>query len=113
MADERSQKRKRGEAATEQLSHCKAKKDKNESIFKDLHKKHSAKYDMPRLRLWSRMIAAGIHDDYNEPPDIPPFTKSKRAPKEAMSNCNSGAAVAIVEALQDVSLLLAPYNFYI
>ena len=71
------------------------------NIFKDLHKKHSAKYDMPRLRLWSRIIAAGIHDDYDEPQDIPPFAKSKRAPKEAASNCNSGAAVAIVEALQD------------
>ena len=81
MADERSQKRKRVEAAIEQSSHCKAKKDKNESIFKDLHKKHSAKYDMPRLWLWSRMVAAGIHDDYNEPPDIPPLLRVRGHPR--------------------------------
>ena len=56
---------------------------------------------MPRLRLLSRMIAAGIHDDYDEPPDIPAFSKSKRARKETMSGCISDAAVAIVEALQD------------
>ena len=47
------------------------------------------------------MIAGGIHDDYDEPPDIPAFSKSKRARKETMSGCISDAAVAIVEALQD------------
>ena len=31
------------------------------------------------------MIAAGIHEDYDEPPDIPAFSKNKRARKETMS----------------------------
>ena len=100
LADGGGNKRKRGDAA-EQSSHRKAKEDENESIFKDLHEKHSGKYDTPRLRLWSRMIAAGIHDDYDEPPDIPAFSKSKRARKETVMDSISGAAVAIVEALQD------------
>ena len=97
-----SHKRKRGDAATEKSSHRMAKEEETEIIFKNLQGKHSAKYDVPRLRLWSRMIAAGIHDDYDKPPDIPAFSsKNKRARKETMSDCISGAAVAIVEALQD------------
>ena len=99
LVDGASLKRKRD--AGEQSAYRKSKEEENDFIFKNLHDKHSTKYDMPRLRLWSRMIAAGIHDDYDEPPDIPAFSKSKRAHKETMSGYISDAAVAIVEALQD------------
>ena len=100
VVDGGSHKRKR-DTAVKQSSHRKTKEDESESAFKTLHEKHSAKYDAPRLRLWSRMIAAGIHEDYDEPPDIPAFSKNKRARKETMSGCISDAAVAIVQALQD------------
>ena len=99
LGDGASLKRKRD--AGGQSAYRKSKEEENESIFKNLNDKHSTKYDMPRLRLWSRMIAVGIHDDYDEPPDTPASSKSKRARKETMSGCISNAAVAIVEALQD------------
>ena len=92
LADRGSQKRKRGEASVEQSSHRKAKEDENESIFKDLREKHSIKYDTPQLRLWSRMIAAGIHDDYDEPPDIPAFLSVR-------GNARSHCLIALVEQL--------------
>ena len=43
--------------------------------FKDLKSKHP---DMtnPKLRLWTKMITKGHHDDYNNPPVIPLITGS-------------------------------------
>jgi len=74
-----SKKRKRGDAAEEPSYHRQEKEEESEAIFKELKEKHSSKYDMPRLRLWSRMILAGIHDNYDEPPNIPAFSSTKRA----------------------------------
>ena len=34
-----------------------------EEEFKELTKKHSEKYDVPKLRLWARMIASNLHDN--------------------------------------------------
>lgn len=28
------------------------------------------KYDTPKLCLWSRMLSAGLHDDYDTPKDL-------------------------------------------
>ncbi len=38
-----------------------------ESVFKELCEKHGSKFDTPRLRLWSRMITSGLHEDYDNP----------------------------------------------
>ena len=45
----------------------------------------------------------GFHDNYNNPPNIPAFSGSnnKRARKDSVSDTVSGAAIAIVEALQE------------
>ena len=39
-----------------------------ESAYKELKEKHGETWDMPRLKLWARCIASGIHDDYDNPP---------------------------------------------
>ena len=79
LSDGGSQQRKRGaDAAVVQSLHYKAKEDDSEHMFKNLHKKHSGKFEAPKLRLWSRLIAAGSYDDYDEPPDIPAFSKNTR-----------------------------------
>jgi len=93
-------KRKRGDAAEEPSYHHQEKEEESEAIFKELQEKHSSKYDIPRLRLWSRMISAGFHDNYDEPPNIPAFSGTKKAKKETLSECFSGAAVAVMKALQ-------------
>ena len=56
---------------------------------------------MPRLKLWARFIASGIHNDYDNPPDSPAFSSRapKRARKESLSEAIDGAALAIVKAL--------------
>ena len=38
-----------------------------ESAYKELKEKHGETWDMPRLKLWARCIASGIHDDYDNP----------------------------------------------
>ena len=47
--------------------------DEVEKVFERLKDKHGDEFDIPRLRLWSRMICSGLHDDYNVPPKIPVF----------------------------------------
>ena len=74
-----------------------------DTIFQDLQETHEGDYDAPRLRLWSRMIATGIHNDYHNPPNIPAFTgtSAKRTRKDNLSQALSTAAVAVVDAIKD------------
>ena len=67
--------------------------EESKAIFKELQEKHSSKYEMPRLRLWSRMVSVGIHNNYDEPPNIPAFSGTKRAKKKTLSECFSGATI--------------------
>lgn len=50
-----------------------------EDIFKELTERHSDKFDIPKLRLWSRMVASNIHTcSMDEPPKIPIFRTPKK-----------------------------------
>ena len=81
--------------------------DDVQSIYEELKELHSSEYDVPRLRLWARMIASEIHDDYDNPPNIPAFSPPapKKPRKESMCEAMTGAAVAIVNAIRDPSSL--------
>ena len=94
--------KKRRAEVPDQSTHCQLKEEETDSVFKELREKHTANYGTPRLRLWARMISTGLHDDYDNPPNIPAFSgiKNKRARKDSVSDTVSGAAIAIVEALQ-------------
>ena len=50
-----------------------AKEDEIDSVYDSLKKKHGEKYEIPKLRLWAKMIKSGLHDSTDEPPDIPAF----------------------------------------
>ena len=65
------QKRKKQEDAP--ASKRQAKEDEINSVYDSLKKKHEEKYEIPKLRLWARMITSGLHDSTDEPPDIPAF----------------------------------------
>lgn len=52
------------------------KEDKVDCVYKELAAKHSSKYDSPRLCLLSQMITAGLHNDYDNPPNVPAFSGS-------------------------------------
>ena len=78
------------------------KEEEADLVFKELREKHTTNYDTLRLRLWVRMISSGLHDDYDNPPNIPAFSgnANQRPRNDSLSDTVSGAAVAIVEALQ-------------
>ena len=71
-------------------------------VFQELKEKHSTKFDTPRLRLWARMIANKIHDDLDIPPNTPAFSSTPKRPRQqSRSSTISGAAPALVKALED------------
>lgn len=71
-----------------------------DSTFNSLKAKHNDKYTLPQMRLWSRMICSGMHDDMDNPPDIPAFTANTKKPrKESLAEAISGAATTFVKAL--------------
>ena len=74
-----------------------------ESTFERLSEDHSDNYDTPKLRLWSRMIVAGIHNDFENPPNIPAFNgnSAERTRRNGLSEVLNDAAIAFVEAIKD------------
>lgn len=97
---------KHGKRKSDELSVGSSKRQKREeevdSAFEDLKEKHGTKFDTPRLRLWARMIANKIHDDFDTPPNIPAFCQTPKRPRQqSISSVLSGAATAIVKALED------------
>ena len=106
--DEDRERRKRSRSTAET-----SRQDKEEEVddtFEQLLERHGNEYDTPKLRLWSRMICSGIHDDFDTPPDIPAFSGaiSKRPRKESLSDALSGAAVAFAKSLKDVNTSNTP-----
>ena len=91
-------KRKRSSSSREQTE------EEIDDIFYELKEKHISKYETPKLRLWSRMIASGLHTDYDTPPDIPAFTgsickKGKKDNGHSMNEALTGAAIAFAKAI--------------
>ena len=72
-----------------------------DEIYRELDAKHSGKYEVPKLRLWARMISSNLHDSMDYPPKIPVFgggLQPKR-PRQDLSSALNGAAVAFTQAL--------------
>ena len=71
-----------------------------DEIYRELEAKHSEKFEVPKLRLWARMISSNLHDSIDDPPKIPVFGGSKpKRPRQDLSNALSGAAIALTQAL--------------
>ena len=85
------------------------KEEELEKAFKDLKEKHAEKYSLPQLKLWSRMVSAGLHSDLDSPPDIPAFRSSTKRPrKESLGDAITGAAVTFAKALKESNTSQAP-----
>ena len=71
-------------------------------IFHELKEKHGNKYSNPALRLWSRMIASGVHESKDDPPAVPMKggNTSKRKGKESFTDAFVGACSAVVKAIK-------------
>ena len=77
-------------------------KDEVDDIFQELKDKHGDKFGIPKLRLWARMVGSNMHDDLENPPNIPAFcgnTPNRLQQQESFSDVIRGAVVAIVRAL--------------
>ena len=70
------------------------------SVFNS--ERHRKQYETPKLRLWSRMICSGLHDDFDNPPDILAFTgvTPKKPRKESLTDTFTGAATAFAQSFQ-------------
>ena len=92
----------------EDLSTGSSKRQKKEEevdfVFQELREKHGTTYDIPRLRLWARMVTMNLHDDLDNPPAIPAFTSTPRKSRSPLlSTVISGAATAVAKALGEGS----------
>ena len=94
-------KRKRGDSSRSAGSTRHEKEEEVDIIYKDLKEKHDTKFDIPKLRLWARMIATDLHDDYNDPPNIPAFSGSmaKKPRKDSIYEALTGAAEAFAKVI--------------
>ena len=92
--------RKRNSDSDSGLMKRQEKEEELEGVFKDLKSKHGDKFSIPHLKLWSRMISNGIHDDVDSPPDIPAFQGNTKKPrKETLADAISNAAITVTKAL--------------
>ncbi len=90
-----SQKRKQDTAAP---SKRQEKEEEVDGIFAELKEKHGSKYEIPKLRLWARLIAGGVHDSCEDPPAVPAFQcgQPKRR-RESFAGALTGAVEALVK----------------
>ena len=49
-----------------------------ETIMSELKQKHGQQYDTGRYACWAHTIHSGKHSSYDEPPDLPYFTRCKK-----------------------------------
>lgn len=93
-------KRKRSDSSCNIPSKRQKKEDDVDSVFKDLKEKHGSKFGTPQLRLWARMVSNDLHDDLEEPPNIPAFCSTPKRPgRQSVSTAISGAAIALSKVL--------------
>ena len=73
--------------------------DEVAEIFKELKKQHEDRYDIPKLRLWARMVAGNLHESLTDPPHIPAFGSPKKAKRDSFSSALGGAATAFANVM--------------
>ena len=77
-----------------------------DELFHDLKERHGNKYSGPQLRLWSRMISNGLHEDMDDPPRVPMITGTpKQKKQESLSEALAGAASAFAKVFSTPSSL--------
>ena len=62
----RKKRKKDGETSTRR-------QEKEDEVIHAAERKHGQKFDIPRLRLWTHTICGNLHDDFENPPDLPAF----------------------------------------
>ena len=77
-----------------------------QEVLTKLKEKHP-EMEIPKLRLWAKLIQSGHHEDYITPPNIPLITgkvsKPKESATEGVADVVTQAATAIVKACKPPS----------
>ena len=60
----KTNKRKKDDDDPPCVSKTQSKEAEVDSIYSELKKKHHESYEVPKLRLWARMIVGGLHDSH-------------------------------------------------
>ena len=69
-----------------------------DDIFLELKDKHGHSYEIPKLRLWARMIASSLHDSTDEPPAVPAFQNvTPKRTRNTVGGAINNAAEAFVK----------------
>ena len=69
-------KRKRDDSGVSKHQEKEEDMDENFRVLQEKHGKDK-QFTTPLLRLWARTISAGLHDDFDSPPDLPAFSQSQ------------------------------------
>lgn len=62
-----------------------------ETVMSKLKEKHGARYDAERYACWAHTIHSGKHSSYEQPPDLPYFTRRKKISREDGPSTSSGS----------------------
>ena len=66
----------------------------------ELKERHGDKYDIPKLRLWARMVTSGLHDSTDEPLSVPIFNNvTPKRRRNVISEAITDAAGAIMKSI--------------
>ncbi len=73
-----------------------------DEIVSELKEKQGAKYTVPQLRLWARMINSGNHESTDDPPNLPAITgiDPKKPKKPSLSDAIVMAATSFANAVR-------------
>ena len=104
-------KRKKGDDDDEPTCSKRAKHDQEvDEAYQKLKSMHPD-MNMPKLKLWARMITNGQHESFEDPPKIPLFTGGiirKNSPRESLSDVVKTAATAVANVLNKSTSLDSP-----
>ncbi|SMN02472.1 hypothetical protein SPONN_1129 [uncultured Candidatus Thioglobus sp.] len=106
--------RRKRKRALETVSNYHEGEEQVDEVYKELREKHLEKYDVPKLRLWARMICSNLHESTEEPPKIPAFSVcNTKKPKQDLASALTGAAVAFTKSFGSANASTSnpsPYN---
>ena len=99
--EHRSSSRKRKQ---EVMTKREEKEEEVEDTYAELKERHGDKYDIPKLRLWARMVTSGLHDSTDEPPAVPIFSNvTPKRRRSVISDAITDAAGAIMKSINSSS----------
>ena len=76
------------------------KEEEVEDTYMELKERHGDNYDIPKLRLWARMVTSGLHDSTDEPPSVPIFNNvTPKRRRNVISEAITDAAGAIMKSI--------------